>query len=392
MKDFLTSSKLLILLVFVPCSIFFGAFEADLNLVFVCSMLAILPLAMLLSNATEVLANEAGEVIGALLNATFGNAVEMIVSTVALTCGEITVVQSSMLGAILSNILLCLGTCLFIGGWRHDCHFDATAASTMASLMVVASASLVIPAALNLAFPEHHSGEDVLKSILGLSRGTAVILLVLYIIYLNFQLETHSKLFEEPHDDHHHEVNHEEGVLSPAVATLALFGISMLIAMCAEHLVGSIDSIVETFSVNRTFIGLIVLPVVGNAAEYVSAMRAAARGKMSLALGVAVGSSMQVALFVTPALVILGWILGQNMSLSFEPFGSIAFFLSVLVVEGLIAVSQTPGSPNPYCLVSQKIASEESQEELTPQTLSYLQRLSVLSNANSGHRMEIRIT
>lgn len=126
-------------------------------------------------------------------------------------------------------------------------------------------------------------------------------------------------------------------VLTPFVATAALFVISILIAICAEHLVGSIDSVVESFSINRTFIGLIVLPVVGNAAEYVSAMRAAAKGKMSLSLGVAVGSSMQIALFVTPALVILGWMIGVPMSLSFEPFGSIVFFLSVVVVECLIA-------------------------------------------------------
>ena len=230
----------------------------------------------------------------------------------------------------------CLGACLFIGGWGHDCHFNATAASTMASLMVVASASLIIPAALNLAFPANHPPEAVLNSILSLSRGTAIILLILYLIYLHFQLKTHSELFEEPHDDHHGE-KHEEGILTPFVATITLFAISILIAICAEHLVGSIDSVVESLSINRTFIGLIVLPVVGNAAEYVSAMRAAAKGKMSLSLGVAVGSSMQIALFVTPALVILGWVLGHPMSLSFEPFGSIVFFLSVIVVEGLIA-------------------------------------------------------
>jgi len=158
---------------------------------------------------------------------------------------------------------------------------------------------------------------------------------VIYLIYLHFQLKTHSEIFEEPHDDHHEEKH--EGLLTPFVATGTLFGISILIAICAEHLVGSIDSVVESLSINRAFIGLIVLPVVGNAAEYVSAMRAAAKGKMSLSLGVAVGSSMQIALFVTPALVILGWMMGIPMSLSFEPFGSIVFFLSVIVVEGLIA-------------------------------------------------------
>ncbi len=177
--------------------------------------------------------------------------------------------------------------------------------------------------------------QEVLKSILILSRGTALVLLVLYLIYLHFQLKTHSFMFEEPHDENQEDV-HEEGLLTPYAATSTLFVISILIAMCAEHLVGSIDAVVESLHVNRTFIGLIVLPVVGNAAEYVSAMRAAAKRKMSLSLGVAVGSSMQIALFVTPALTILGWIMGIPMTLSFDPFGSIVFFISVIVVEGLL--------------------------------------------------------
>jgi len=280
------------------------------------------------------------------------------VSTVALTRGEIRIVQSSMLGAILSNILLvilppsisnisslpteqCLGCCLFIGGYGKDCHFNATAASTMASLMVVASTSLVIPAAVNLAY-DSNAPKAPLQSILILSRGTAIILLILYVMYLNFQLKSHSKLFEEsqessPNGECKEAERTEPPRLSPLVAIAVLFAVSLLIATCAEYLVGTIDDVVETLQVNRTFIGLVVIPIVGNAAEYVSAIRAAAKGKMSLAIGVSIGSSMQIALFVTPALVILGWILQQPMSLSFEPFGAIVFFLSVIVVTGLIS-------------------------------------------------------
>jgi calcium/proton exchanger cax len=136
-----------------------GGVEANPNLVFICSILAILPLAMLFSSATEELANEAGELIGAFWGSAFGKTVEMTVTTAALTRGEITVVQSSMLGAVLSNILLCLRACLFIGGWGHDCQFNATATSTMPRLVVVASAALVIPAALNLAFLANHPPE-----------------------------------------------------------------------------------------------------------------------------------------------------------------------------------------------------------------------------------------
>lgn len=252
----------------------------------------------------------------------------------------------------------CLGTCLFIGGYKHDCQFNATAASTMASLMVVASSSLIVPAALNLAFPSisvpleqsptaGSATAHSLPSILVLSRGTSVILLVLYLIYLHFQLKSHTHLFCDAQDepDTPADPNNSTNVsLEPAPVTLQppmaigiLAIISLLIAMCAENLVNTLDDVVSSMHINKTFIGLIILPIVGNAAEYVSAFRASAKGKMSLALGVAVGSSMQIALFVTPALVILGWLLGQPMSLSFEPFGAIVFYLSVIVVEGVIS-------------------------------------------------------
>jgi Ca2+:H+ antiporter len=252
----------------------------------------------------------------------------------------------------------CLGTCLFIGGYKHDCQFNATAASTMASLMVVASSSLIVPAALNLAFPSisiplalpptaGSATSDSLPAILILSRGTSLILLVLYLIYLHFQLISHTHLFCEPHDEPESPGEHSNAsnasteappvTLQPPMAIGVLAIVSLLIAMCAENLVSTLDDVVSSMHINRTFIGLIILPIVGNAAEYVSAFRASARGKMSLALGVAVGSSMQIALFVTPALVILGWVLGQPMSLSFEPFGAVVFYLSVIVVEGVIS-------------------------------------------------------
>lgn len=229
----------------------------------------------------------------------------------------------------------------------------------MASLMVVASSSLIVPAALNLAFPSISVPHELtptagsatthsLPAILVLSRGTSIILLVLYLIYLHFQLKSHTHLFCEAHDEPETPTDtgnptpnssHEAVpvTMTPPVAITVLAIISILIAMCAENLVNTLDDVVSSMHINKTFIGLIILPIVGNAAEYVSAFRASARGKMSLALGVAVGSSMQIALFVTPALVILGWVIGQPMSLSFEPFGAIVFYLSVIVVEGVIS-------------------------------------------------------
>jgi Ca2+:H+ antiporter len=228
----------------------------------------------------------------------------------------------------------------------------------MASLMAVSSTSLVIPAALNFAY-DNHNTEQSLTSILILSRGTAIILLILYVFYLYFQLKSHSQLFEEsdgcgtpknsesPNNGDvsksNEKVKETPGleelaarILSPLEALVTLFAITMTIALCAEYLVGTIDDVGEILNINRTFIGLVVLPVVGNAAEHISAIIAASKNKLDLAIGVALGSSLQIALFVTPTLVLLGWGIQQPMSMSFDPFGAIVFFLSVIVVTGLI--------------------------------------------------------
>ncbi|EHL00634.1 putative Vacuolar calcium ion transporter [Glarea lozoyensis 74030] len=235
--------------------------------------------------------------MGGLLNATFGNAVELIVSIVALKNGEIRIVQSSMLGSILSNILLVLGCCFLAGGIHNtrtgtaqgiEQGFNMTVASTMSSLMAVASASLIIPAT------------------------------------------THARLFDgESADD---EEDPEEPQMSPWAAGVILVVVTIAVAICAEYLVDSIESVVETMHISKTFIGLILLPIVGNAAEHVTAIVVALKDKMDLAIGVAIGSSMQIALLVTPFLVILGWIMDIPMTLHFETFETVVFFLSMLVV------------------------------------------------------------
>jgi len=203
----------------------------------------------------------------------------------------------------------------------------------MSSLMAVASASLIIPATLYAALAE--SKDNTTDNILILSHGTAIILLLVYISYLFFQLKTHADLFEAEAQAEGAE-EEEAQVLSPWAAAVALVIITLLVAVCAEYLVDSIDSIVETLHISKTFIGLILLPIVGNAAEHVTAVVVAWKNKMDLAIGVAIGSSLQIALFVTPFLVILGWIMGRDMTLHFETFETVAFFLSSLVVTLLI--------------------------------------------------------
>lgn len=253
-----------------------------------------------------------------------------------------------MLGSILSNILLVLGCCFIAGGVRHkEQSFNGTVASTMSSLMAVSTASLIIPATLYAVMRNSKVDVDKEANILILSHGTAVILLILYVLYLVFQLKTHANLFDEEEsvvEDGDEPEEKEEPILTPWAAGVALVIVTLMVAVCAEYLVDSIDSIVETAHISKTFIGLILLPIVGNAAEHVTACVVAWKDKMDLAIGVAIGSSMQIALLVTPFLVILGWIMGKPMTLHFETFETVVFFLSVLITNYLIAVSASSKS------------------------------------------------
>ncbi|PGH16803.1 calcium/proton exchanger [Helicocarpus griseus UAMH5409] len=349
----LVSNYINLLLVFVPLGMVSGKVGWSATTTFVLNFLAIIPLASLMGFATEELSRDLGETLGGLLNATFGNAVELIVSIIALKDNEIRVVQASMLGSILSNILLVLGCCFLIGGLRHhEQTFNSTVASTMSSLMAVASASLIIPATLYAALT--NSKADSRGNILILSHGTAVILLILYITFLYFQLRTHSDLFEAESEDSDAENGNARRrrriKLTPWAASIVLLIVTILVAICAEFLVGSIDSIVEATNISKTFIGLILIPIVGNAAEHVTAIVVAYKNKMDLAIGVAVGSSLQIALFVTPFMVILGWIMDKDMTLHFHTFETVAFFLSQLVVTLLIQDGKSNYLEGAMCL------------------------------------------
>jgi Ca2+:H+ antiporter len=229
------------------------------------------------------------------------------------------------------------------GGFAGDSTFNAEAAGAMSSLMTLTSAAMIIPA-VYVAF-DSRQNHELLDSVLILSRGTSIVLLVLYIVYLDFSLRTHARLFEECKDEieaaassNGKNKNHKKPVkLSPQVALLALLVVMSLIAVCSGFIVDTLDEIVQHLNINKEFIGLIILPTVGNASEYITAIRAAAKNRMNFAVNVAVGSSLQISLMVTPFLVIFGWIMGKPMSLYFEPFYVIIFFLSVLVVGMLVS-------------------------------------------------------
>ncbi|RGP70677.1 ca2+:h+ antiporter [Fusarium longipes] len=341
-KVTLLSNYVNFLLVMVPLGIIAGKMGWNSTAVFTINFFAIIPLAAVLSFATEEFSLKLGDTLGGLLNATFGNAVELIVSIVALQRNEIELVQASMLGSILSNLLLVMGMCFLFGGIIHrgesgrgtEQVFSSATAQTTCSLMTLSSASLVIPAALYAVLDQSGSKEKA-QSILILSRGTAIILLLLYVLYLVFQLRTHSNLFDaenQTDDDEDAEHEHEEPTIGPVAAIAVLIVTTLLVTVCADYLVDSIDDLVTTSGISRAFIGLILIPIVGNAAEHVTAVVVAVRDKMDLAMGVAIGSSIQIALLVTPFLVIVGWIIGSEMTLHFETFQTVAFAVSVLVV------------------------------------------------------------
>lgn len=352
----LLSSPVNYLLVFVPLGLLAGALGWSSNAIFWINFCAIVPLASVLAFATEELAEHTGQTIGGLLNATFGNAVELIVSIIALKDNQVRIVQASMLGSILSNLLLVLGCCFIAGGiTRVQQTFNQTVAQTMSSLMALATAGLLIPAAFhasipppkgsgNVGFPDPNSDADI--KILSMSRGVSVILLVLYILYLVFQLKTHKVLFEEQAQEADDGIitsvpadsssKTEDEHLSVIGSLSVLVVTTILVSFCADYLVGAIDDIVELSGLSKTFIGLIVIPIVGNAAEHATAIIVAMKDKMDLAIGVAVGSSLQIAIFVTPFMVIIGWIIDVPMSLYFSTFETAILFVSVFITNLVI--------------------------------------------------------
>ncbi|KAJ5965336.1 hypothetical protein N7481_012050 [Penicillium waksmanii] len=332
LKMILGESYTSYLLPFVFLGIIAGKQHWDDSLVFSLNFLAILPLASLLSFATEELAKSVGQLLGGLINATFGNAVEMIVGITAVGRGEMNIVQSSMVGSILSGSLLILGCCLVAGGLSKDTvAFNVDVSGILSSLMVVASASLIIPSILDAT--THSKSDAVHDSVLSLSRATSVVLLIFYLVYLFFQLKTHANLFV---DDSGTEEEEEEIKLGPWSASAVLITATLGVTACSDYLVDSVDGFVEVWGVSRAFIGLIVVPVIGNAGEFNTAITAAMKDGMDLAIGVIVGSTLQIALFVSPFLVICGWVIGQPMSLRYSTFETVVFFLSVIVMDCLI--------------------------------------------------------
>jgi Ca2+:H+ antiporter len=322
------------LLVFVPVAVGLHFLRPDLHTwIFISASLAIVPLAGWLGHATEHLAEKTGEGVGGLLNATFGNAAEMIIAVMALRRGLYDVVKASLTGSIIGNVLLVLGAAILAGGIKHRTQkFNASGARVQATMLTLAAVALTVPAAFH-----YLAGPGGIVRERPLSFDISIVLLVTYALSLFFTLHTHKQLFVG-HTAEAAAVEHEGHVswsMGKSVAVLA--GATALIAWISEILVGSVEQAAHAFGMSSIFVGVIVVAIVGNAAEHSTAILVAMKNRMDLSLSIAIGSSIQIALFVAPLLVLASYVMGPApMDLVFTPAEVLAVVLAV-AVTGQIA-------------------------------------------------------
>jgi Ca2+:H+ antiporter len=324
------------LLIFVPVAIGLEFFRPEAHTyIFIAACLSIVPLAGWLGHATEHIAHHAGEGIGGLLNATFGNAAELIIALAALQKGLYGVVKASLTGSLIGNILLVFGASALAGGFRYkEQRFNSTASSAQAILLTLAAIGLVMPAAFHyLQSPAKAS----LDSSLGLD--ISIVLLLAYAAHLVFSVHTHKALFRGKPAPAGEEQETPWGLRK---AVLILAAATALIAWISEILVGSVQQAATAFGMSEIFVGVIVVAIIGNAAEHSTAIIAAVKDRMDLSFGIAVGSSLQIALFVAPVLVILSHFIGPRaMDLAFSPAEVLAIFVSVLITGQVAADGET---------------------------------------------------
>lgn len=334
--DFLdprASGWLTALLLAVPVAIGLRLAGAGPILLFLASCVAIIPLAGLMGRATEHLAERLGPGIGGLLNATFGNAAELIIAMFALFNGLDEVVKASLTGSIIGNILLVLGASLLAGGVKHDVQkFNRTAAGVSATMMVLAAFGLLIPAIFH-ALPEVTASDVLLEH--ELSVGVSIVLLLAYVAHLAFSLKTHKGLFNpEPPEGADAREGHAHGAAwSQAKAIGVLLGATLFVAWMSEILVGAVEGASHALGMNAVFVGVIVVAIVGNAAEHSTAVLVAMKNQMDLAVGIAIGSSLQIALFVAPVLVLASYLRAEPMDLLFSTLEVVAVVMSVVIAR-----------------------------------------------------------
>ena len=332
-------TKLNILLFALPITLYFNYVDQNHSMAFFSSLIAIMPLAFLMGRATEEIALRTTESLGGLLNATFGNAAELIIAVLLILEASrvadpetqsffIHLVQASLIGSILGNLLLVMGLAFVWGGIHHsEQKYSETQVSSNGSLLLLSMIVLVIPT----VFHSSVGGEGGASSLLDLSHIAAAILLLVYGLFLLFQFRTHVHLFAT--DGSHH----EEPEMTQRDSIILLVVATVLVSWMAEILVHSVEYAAEDFGLPHLFIGVILLPLFGNAAEHFTAVTVAGKDKMDLSFAISMGSSTQIAVFIAPLMVIIAWALGVPLTFEFGTLETVSAFLAVLIVNSIAA-------------------------------------------------------
>jgi len=327
-KLFAPENLLNLLLIFVPVAVVLELMHANPVAIFAASGLAIIPLAGWMGRATEHLAEKLGEGLGGLLNATFGNAAELIIALMALRKGLFDVVKASITGSIIGNILLVLGLSVLLGGLKYPKQvFNKTAAMIGSTMLALSAIALLMPAVFHIIVQGKANVREQ-----DLSLEIAVVLIITYVLSLIFTLRTHSHLYTGGVDGREEQEAIGTHGWSRTRSIVTLLAATTLVAVMSEFLVGAVEEASEKLGLTEVFVGVIVVAIIGNAAEHSTAVLVALKNKMDLALNIAIGSSMQIALFVAPALVFASYLFGRPMNLLFTPLEIVTISVSVAIV------------------------------------------------------------
>ncbi|MFH2106331.1 MAG: calcium/proton exchanger [Candidatus Micrarchaeota archaeon] len=312
-----------LLLVFIPITLILGFFVTqDPLILFVSSVLAIVPLAAKMGEATEELGKHYGGHIGGLLNATFGNSAELIIALIAINSGLIDLVKASLTGAIIGNLLFVLGFSMLVAGFKYkEQKVSQSLAGMNSTMLLIAFMCIMIPSVFHL-FPGHTLTKEYNFSII-----VSILLLLVYVASLGFSLITHKHLFMAEHKKEKPKWSKRKAMSMLALATIAL-------VLMSEVLVGQVEQVAKNFGLSEIFIGAVIIAIIGNAAEHLAAIFFALKNDIDVAINITVGSSLQIAMFVAPVCVLVGELLmNQPMDLVFTPLEIIAVFSSVLIVN-----------------------------------------------------------
>ncbi|XWS71579.1 hypothetical protein CRYUN_Cryun03dG0149900 [Craigia yunnanensis] len=328
LQEVILGTKLAVLFPAIPLAIAADFYKFGRPWIFALSLLGLAPLAERVSFLTEQIAYFTGPTVGGLLNATCGNATELIIALFALYQSKIHVLKYSLLGSILSNLLLVLGSSLLCGGLanlKKEQRYDRKQADVNSLLLLLGLLCHMLPLMFRYAATP---SIFIANSTLQLSRASSIVMLVAYIGYIFFQLKTHRQIFESQEEDE----DEEKAVMGFWSAFSWLVGMTLIIALLSEYVVGTIEAASESWGISISFISIILIPIVGNAAEHAGAIIFALKNKLDISLGVALGSATQISMFAVPLCVVVGWIMGVQMDLDFSLLETGCLALTILVV------------------------------------------------------------